>query len=75
MLNLIIDIIGGICVVGLTWCLFRASSPTTPKNGQASQAALDGYLRKITVVTGINSANTMTARQTFLKFMFLFPPD
>jgi hypothetical protein len=55
MLNLIIDIIGGICLVGLTWCLFRASLPKTSKNGQAGQAALDGYLRKHTVVTGLSA--------------------
>jgi hypothetical protein len=54
MINLFIDTIGGICVVGLTWCLFRASLPKTPKDGQTDQIALDDYLRKFTLVTGIS---------------------
>jgi hypothetical protein len=55
MLNLIIDTIGIICAVGLAWCLFRASLPKTPKDGQAEQILLDDYLRKITVVTGLSA--------------------
>jgi hypothetical protein len=55
MLNLIIDTIGVVCAVGIAWCLFRASLPKAPKDGQADQILLDDYLRKITVVTGLSS--------------------
>jgi hypothetical protein len=55
MLNLIIDTIAVVCAVGIAWCLFRASLPKAPKDGQADQILLDDYLRKITVVTGLSS--------------------
>ena len=55
MLNLIIDTIGIICAVGIAWCLFCASLPKTPKDGQDDHIFLDEYLRKINVVTGISA--------------------
>jgi len=58
MLNLIIDTIGIVCAVGIAWCLFRASLPKTPEDGQDDQDVLDDYLRKITHVTGLSAYDT-----------------
>ena len=58
MSNLIINTLGVVCVVWITWCLFRASLPKTPRDGQDDQNVLDDYLRKITHVTGLSAYDT-----------------
>ena len=58
MFNLIMNIIGVVCVVMLVWYLFRASLPKMLGGGQADSITMDDYLLKITRVTGISAYDT-----------------
>lgn len=54
MLNLIIDCIGVICMVALTWILLRAYSRKSKENNPADPISIEDYLQKITQVANIS---------------------
>ena len=58
MLNLIINVIGAVCLVMLVWRLARAHSRNTQENSQADPIAIEDYLQKIKEIAGLSVYDT-----------------
>jgi hypothetical protein len=58
MLNLIINVIGAVCLMMLVWCLVRAHLRNTRENSQAEPNAIEDYLEKIKLIAGLSAYDT-----------------
>ena len=58
MFNVIVNAIGAVSAVILVWCLARIHLSKTQKNEQADPFDIEGYLQKITRITGFSVYDT-----------------